>query len=56
MRGKMEFRKDYPQSQTLFLYRGEEQLLTNQVLCLPCQTFLKALSLDVDLSFFFRDL
>lgn len=56
LRSLFEFRKDYPKSQTLFLYRGDDQLLINQVLCLPCQTFLKALSPDVDLSFFFRNL
>lgn len=52
LRALIEFRKDYPKSKTIFLYRGEEKLLIDQVLCLPCEMFLKRLSIKVDLSTF----
>ena len=45
-----EFRKDYPKSQTIFLYREKEKLLINHVRCIPCETFLKKLSPSSDLA------
>lgn len=54
LRSLIEFRKDYPQSQTLLLYRGREKRLIDQVLCVPCEMFLKALSPRVDLATMFR--
>ncbi len=39
-----EFRKDYPDSQVAPLYRGKEKLLINNVLCIPSDVFLRALS------------
>jgi len=43
LRGLRTFQEDYPEAKTLFLYRGKERLLKNNVLCLPCDDFLKAL-------------
>jgi len=37
------FAQDYPQSRNYFLYRGEERLLVDGVLCLPCEEFLRSL-------------
>ncbi len=43
LRSLIEFRKDYPISKTMLLYRGTERLLINNVLCVPCEEFLKGL-------------
>jgi len=43
LRSLTAFRQDYPQSKTLFLYRGNERLLKNDILCIPCDEFLKEL-------------
>jgi predicted AAA+ superfamily ATPase len=50
LRGLTEFRKDYPRSRTVFLYRGEEKLLVGEVLCIPCEMFLNQLSPRFELS------
>ena len=44
LRALREFRKDYPKSRTILLYRGKERILTDDVLCIPCAAFLKELS------------
>jgi len=44
LHGLTEFRKDYPKSQCIFLYRGKEKLLINNVRCIPVEMFLRALS------------
>jgi predicted AAA+ superfamily ATPase len=44
-----EFQQDYPRSKALLLYRGKERLLKKNVLCLPCEDFLKALHPAKDL-------
>ncbi len=38
------FRQEYPECEALFLYRGKEQLLRNDVKCIPCGDFLRDLS------------
>ncbi|HBS47650.1 TPA: ATPase [Candidatus Dependentiae bacterium] len=43
------FHEDYPDVKTIFLYRGKERLLKNNILCLPCEDFLRALCPDVPL-------
>jgi len=43
LKGLRAFKEDYPEAQTLLLYRGEERLKVDHVLCLPCARFLKAL-------------
>jgi predicted AAA+ superfamily ATPase len=54
LRSLAEFRKDYPKSQTIFLYRGKEKLLLNHVRCIPCEMFLKKLSPSSDLAAVFK--
>jgi len=56
LRSLTSFRLDYPQSKTILLYRGNEKLLKNEVLCFPCEDFLKELTPDTDLSSFFNNI
>ncbi len=42
-KGLQAFKEDYPQAQALFLYRGKERLKKGEILCTPCDEFLKAL-------------
>ena len=37
------FHLDYPECNPLFVYRGDEQLLIDNILCVPCETFLKSI-------------
>ena len=37
------FATDYPKAQKLFLYRGSERFVRKEILCLPCNEFLKNL-------------
>lgn len=46
LRGLKEFKKDYPESQCIFLYRGKEKLVKNGVLCHPLDDFLRELVPD----------
>lgn len=43
LRGLSNFKEDYPEVKTMLLYRGKETLLKNDVLCMPCEAFLKNL-------------
>ena len=43
LKGLITFQTDYPEAQALLLYRGNERLLINNILCLPCEQFLKNL-------------
>ncbi|MFH0898784.1 MAG: AAA family ATPase [bacterium] len=43
------FGYDYPAAKTLLLYRGSQRVLKNNVLCVPCEDFLKGLCPDVPL-------
>ncbi|MEA1922925.1 MAG: ATP-binding protein [Pseudomonadota bacterium] len=43
LKGLTAFQEDYPEAQTLFLYRGNERLLINNTICLPCEQFLRNL-------------
>ncbi|MGH7495372.1 MAG: ATP-binding protein [bacterium] len=54
LRSLTEFCKDYPRSLAVFLYRGKEKLLINDILCMPCETFLQALSPSVELKALFQ--
>jgi uncharacterized protein len=40
------FAEDYPQSRRYLLYRGEDRLSRDGVLCMPCEEFLRALRPD----------
>ncbi len=46
LRGLREFKKDYPESQCIFLYRGEDRLQKGDVLCYPLEKFLLQLTPD----------
>ena len=46
LRSLQEFQKDYPTSQSIYLYRGPERLLKGNVLCIPCEDFLHGLNPD----------
>lgn len=37
------FLEDYPTTQAILLYRGKERIKRKQILCLPCEDFLKQL-------------
>ncbi len=43
LKGLTTFQEDYPEAQTLLLYRGNERLKINNTLCLPCEQFLRNL-------------
>lgn len=37
------FHQDYPECNSLFVYRGDEKLLIDNILCVPCETFLESI-------------
>ncbi|MGM0366535.1 MAG: ATP-binding protein [Actinomycetota bacterium] len=37
------FCNDYPKCKPIFVYRGNEKLLIDNILCIPCDTFLKSI-------------
>jgi len=37
------FHQDYPECQPIFVYRGNERLLIDNILCIPCESFLKGI-------------
>ncbi|HEX2579514.1 MAG TPA: AAA family ATPase [Rhabdochlamydiaceae bacterium] len=39
-KGLESFREDYPESQQLFIYRGDKKILQNRILCVPAEEFL----------------
>ena len=43
LRSLHSFQADYPVAKLFFLYRGKERLLKKNILCLPCENFLRAL-------------
>ena len=43
LRGLKRFREDYPEAQTVLLFRGQDRLVKDGVLCLPCEEFLRSL-------------
>lgn len=43
LRGLQTFRQDYPEATPILLYRGEQRLLRQGVLCVPVEGFLAAL-------------
>jgi len=40
LKGLQAFREDYPEATAILLYRGDERLLLNDILCIPCADFL----------------
>ena len=53
LRPLRSFRDDYPGCRALFLYRGTERLKQHDILCVPCEEFLRQLhpSRDIDAGF-----
>lgn len=43
VRGLRSFKDDYPECTPILLYRGDERLLINGVICIPCEEFLATL-------------
>lgn len=47
------FKEDFPECRALLLYRGQERLMQQNILCIPCEEFLRQLhpgmSLDAGL-------
>lgn len=37
------FHQDYPECQPIFVYRGDEKLLVDNILCVPCESFLESI-------------
>ncbi len=46
LRALTAFHEDYPEAKTIFLYRGKERLLKSNILCLPCEEFLRGVCPD----------
>ncbi|MCF8039591.1 MAG: AAA family ATPase [Desulfohalobiaceae bacterium] len=46
LRSLKTFKSDYPEAQTLFLYRGSEKLMVDDILCWPVDLFLLHLKPD----------
>ncbi|WP_456387723.1 ATP-binding protein [Desulfolithobacter sp.] len=44
LRGLRSFCEDYPEATPVLLYRGKERLMIHNIVCIPCQDFLTALS------------
>lgn len=42
-KGLEAFKNDYPEAKTFLLYRGKEQFMQNNILCMPCESFLSTL-------------
>ncbi len=42
-KGLLAFKEDYPEADLFMLYRGKERLKYKNILCLPCEEFLKKL-------------
>lgn len=49
IRGLTAFKQDYPDAKTILLYRGKFRLRKKDVLCLPCDEFLRAIIPDMPL-------
>lgn len=43
LRGLRSFHKEYPQAAMVLLYRGSERFMEDNVMCLPCEQFLRRL-------------
>ncbi len=50
LRSLKTFYHDYPECNPIFVYRGNEKLLIDNILCIPCGTFLKSIKPDKPLS------
>ncbi len=48
------FKEDYPEATLLFLYRGKERMYTKNVLCIPCEEFLRELISNRPIDCYFK--
>ena len=50
LKGLISFKEDYPEAEVYLLYRGRDVMVVKNVLCIPCENFLRyldpALSMD----------
>jgi len=46
LRGLRSFQEEYPRSKAFLLYRGKERLITEGIICAPCEDFLVKLRPD----------
>lgn len=49
------FLEDYPEAKAIFLYRGKDRMVKKNVLCLPCEEFLKELVPNFPIDHVFRN-
>ena len=49
--GLKTFKDDYPQARAMILYRGNENLLIDGILCVPCEDFLRRLKPNEDIPY-----
>lgn len=54
VRALATFKEDYPEAATILLYRGKERIVKNNVLCLPCDEFLKEMRPNMPLNHSFQ--
>jgi hypothetical protein len=54
LRSLSSFLEDYPEARALFLYRGKERMLMKNILCIPCEDFLKELVPNQAIDYAFR--
>lgn len=43
LRSLKAFHQDYPECNPIFVYRGNERLLIDNIICIPCEAFLKSI-------------
>lgn len=51
LNGLISLKQDYPEAQVCLLYRGKERLKIKDVLCLPCEDFLRTLTPESTIAF-----
>jgi len=44
LKGLKHFTEDYPECKTLLLYRGNTELIDQNIRCMPCEKFLKGIT------------
>lgn len=44
LRGLQNFQEDYPEAKTILLYRGQERMMKKNIMCIPCDEFVRGLS------------
>lgn len=47
-KGLRAFKTDYPEANCLLLYRGKDRFKRDDILCMPCEKFLKDLKPNLE--------